>query len=81
MVTISSGDAFLFFGAALIGLSAGVIGNLWATGAYRIFDRLEEHYNLNKDTANSILFLIISLIVAAIVWYFLNLFTAAQQLP
>lgn len=38
MVEISTSEAFLFFGAALLGLSIGVVGNWFVTALFRVID-------------------------------------------
>jgi hypothetical protein len=80
MVTVSPAEAFLFFGAALIGLSIGVFGNLWATGLYRICDDLIERYSFNKETVDIVLFIVFTIIIGGIMWYLFSSFTTIQSL-
>ena len=81
MVTITTGEAFLFFGAALIGLSMGVAGNGFVTSFFRIADDATSKMGWNRHTINLILFFIGVIMIGLLLAYFYVKFESVRSLP
>ncbi|MDD3976868.1 MAG: hypothetical protein PHI15_01795 [Methanomicrobium sp.] len=73
MVLIESGDGFIFFGAAAIGLLAGIAGNWFVTSFFM--------WVKEKSRMNTFFFVIGILMVVFLLVYFLDRFFAFGTLP
>jgi len=82
MVTISTPDAFLFFGAAALGLSVGVIGSFFINSLFRVFDDGIENWSIsNKKRFNLIIFIIGTTMLTVLLSYLVIHFEIIRHLP
>ena len=81
MVSITNADAFLFFGASLIGLLAGVAGNWFVSSFFRIVDDAVNDYGLNRQRVNLGLFLFGAAMLVLLMLYLFGKFALIQASP
>ncbi len=84
MPPIDSNTAYLFFGAALLGLSLGVFSNFFITSFFRIVDdlfvddvieiRVQKDIQIKRQQVNLFLFFISVIGLLYLTFYILNLF-------